>query len=42
MRVIAWSRDLQWDVAGWIVTTNQANAVVFEDGEDGPYCKVMF
>jgi hypothetical protein len=33
---------LQWDVSGWMVALRQCDAVIFESGEDGPYCKVIF
>lgn len=27
---------------GWVVATGQAEAAVFELGEDGPYCHIFF
>lgn len=33
---------LMFEVSGWTVATGQAQPVVFNQGEDGPYCQVRF
>lgn len=45
MKVVIWSRKvagLELEGSAWSVATGQAQAVVFNQGEDGPYCAVRF
>lgn len=45
MKVTVFSKKvagLTLEVSGWTVATGQAQVVIFQQGEDGPYCQVSF